>query len=276
MTPLHFGPSDAPLYGVYHPPQFAPERQPPAVLICPPFGEEAIRAHRFLRILAERLARSGCHVLRFDYTGTGDSVGASETSALSQWREDIALAHTELQDMSGAKRTVWLGLRLGATAAMLASADKPRNLAGLVLWDPVIDGGAFLRESAERHRRDLASAHGMPSDALPPALQTDTDAPEETQTEASGFPIGPQMQRDLASLDLRILTGKPARSALLVGAQPSESAATLLEALQAVKCKAEKLIIPEPQDWNSDKAMNAFVVPRASIEAITARIGDWR
>src|ERR1700755_3241688 len=44
-----------------------------ALLICNPFGYEALCAHRALRVLAERAALAGAHVLRFDYRGTGDS-----------------------------------------------------------------------------------------------------------------------------------------------------------------------------------------------------------
>jgi len=66
MTPFHFGDSSRKLFGVYHRAGTA-SAQAPAVLLCNPFGEEAIRAHRIYRILAERLARHGAHVLRFDW-----------------------------------------------------------------------------------------------------------------------------------------------------------------------------------------------------------------
>jgi hypothetical protein len=46
-----------------------------AVLLCNPFGQEAIRCHRAFRLLSARLASSGIPSLRFDYFGTGDSPG---------------------------------------------------------------------------------------------------------------------------------------------------------------------------------------------------------
>ncbi len=71
-TAIHFGTSGRELFGIYHAAEVvSPSR--PAVLLCNPFGQEAVRAHRIYRILAERLARAGHNVMRFDYYATGDS-----------------------------------------------------------------------------------------------------------------------------------------------------------------------------------------------------------
>ena len=145
MKPFHFGPSAAPLYGVYHP-AHQQEGRAPAVLLCNPFGVEAIRAFRIYRILAEKLAAAGSPVLRFDYTGTGNSAGDDAAFSVSRAVEDILLAHQELLDTSGASRVAWLGLRFGAGLALLASQQKPRGLGGLCLWDPVTEGQAYLTE----------------------------------------------------------------------------------------------------------------------------------
>ena len=59
------------LAALYHPPTSADRGR--GVLILNPLGQEAVRAHRLLRVLADRLARLGVHVLRFDFHGCGDS-----------------------------------------------------------------------------------------------------------------------------------------------------------------------------------------------------------
>ena len=71
MRPFYFGDSEEALYGVYHSPQG--EHRDEGVVLCAPFGQEAMRTHRALRQLATLLTKRGYHVLRFDYRGTGDS-----------------------------------------------------------------------------------------------------------------------------------------------------------------------------------------------------------
>ena len=57
-TPFYFGQSERRLYGVFHHPE-KPAMNAPAVLLLNPFGEEAIRAYRIFKQLANRLARDG-------------------------------------------------------------------------------------------------------------------------------------------------------------------------------------------------------------------------
>ena len=67
MNPFYFGSSKEPLFGAYHPPMGMAAEEP-AVLLCPPLGQEYQRTHWAMRRLADQLARTGVHVLRFDYT----------------------------------------------------------------------------------------------------------------------------------------------------------------------------------------------------------------
>ncbi|MFY8043690.1 MAG: alpha/beta hydrolase, partial [Rhodoferax sp.] len=124
MTPLFFGPNSHQLYGVMHMPQGHSAAQT-AVLLCCPFGQEAIRTHRLYRVLADRLSRLGIPTLRFDYFGTGDSSGDDMDVDLGSWARDIRLADQELRRQSGMQSIAWMGARLGATAALQAAHDSP-------------------------------------------------------------------------------------------------------------------------------------------------------
>ncbi|MBP0649917.1 hypothetical protein J8J40_23005, partial [Mycobacterium tuberculosis] len=46
-----------------------------AVVIAGSLGFELLTAHRFLRLLADRLAAGGVAALRFDWVASGDSLG---------------------------------------------------------------------------------------------------------------------------------------------------------------------------------------------------------
>ena len=43
--PFFFGPAECALFGVYHPPRVQ-RNAAVGVVLCPPWGQEAIRAHR--------------------------------------------------------------------------------------------------------------------------------------------------------------------------------------------------------------------------------------
>jgi uncharacterized protein len=94
VIPLRFGSPQRELFGMLH----RPERGTTGtgVLVCNPFGQEAVRSHRLFRVMAERLARSGRSVMRFDYFGTGDSAGDEDDADLDAWQHDILRAHAEL------------------------------------------------------------------------------------------------------------------------------------------------------------------------------------
>src|SRR5664279_138078 len=150
MRPLYFGRSERLLFGTYHDPVVRVPRAT-AVLLCNPFGQESILVHRIYATLAAKLSKAGHHVLRFDYFGTGDSAGEVAEGTQEGWIEDIMEAHEELQASSGLSRVVWTGLQYVATLAALATQFVKRPIAGLILWDPVVEGSAYLAELTERH-----------------------------------------------------------------------------------------------------------------------------
>lgn len=138
-----FGPADRQIFAIYHPPVIADKRV--LTVICPPLFAEFNRTHSILRKLAVSLAEHGQHVLRIDYSGTGDSFGNLEELTLSDWVDDIALAVQEGRDLSGCTTVRILGVRASALLACKA-ATTMSDVERLVLWDPVSDGRQYLKE----------------------------------------------------------------------------------------------------------------------------------
>lgn len=117
-----------------------------AVLICPPWGFEALCAHRGLEILADALAARGLPCLRLDYPGTGESL---DLEAGADWLEAsldaIAAAARALAQLTGARELAMLGTRLGALLAAEA-AHRLASVASLALLAPPTSGRAHVRE----------------------------------------------------------------------------------------------------------------------------------
>lgn len=144
MNAFFFGPASNQIFACHHAPAGSAAG---AVVICPPWGPEYQYAHRTLRSLAKRLSDRGFHVLRFDYTGTGDSAGETTAADLGRWQDDVDEAVERIRSLSGLPHADLIGLRLGAVAALRA-AERRDDVRSLLLWDPVSDGSAWLQELA--------------------------------------------------------------------------------------------------------------------------------
>src|SRR5215469_6794225 len=164
---VYFGAGGRPLFGFYHPPAEGPWRGV-GVVLCPPIGTDRTRSDRAYRHLAERLAGAGFACLRFDLFGTGDSGGdESEPGLLHGWVEDVGQAIRELRARSGAETISLVGLRLGATVAMLHAAESG-PVDSLVLWSPYVCGAGFLSEVTKLHKVYLRIEPALAGAALPP------------------------------------------------------------------------------------------------------------
>jgi hypothetical protein len=167
-----FGPKHRQLFAVYHPPVGADNNV--LTVICPPLLAELDRTYSFLGKLACTLAEQGQHVLRMDYSGTGDSFGRLKEVTISDWAEDIDLTIQEGLELTGCNTVRILAVRACALLACKA-VGAGENIERLVLWDPIFDGAQYLQslmreQSAvlERHcflsraeRRKLISDYGM-------------------------------------------------------------------------------------------------------------------
>lgn len=113
-------------------------------VFCHPFAEEKLWSHRVFVGTARELAAKGMPVLRFDYRGYGDSDGQFDDFTLADHVDDIRAAIAELRARApGIERVGLLGLRYGASLAVLVTADDP-SVERLVLWDPVVDMEQYL------------------------------------------------------------------------------------------------------------------------------------
>lgn len=105
------------LAGVLHLPPDTPNGF--GVILC--HGMESSKESLKLLHLGEALSRTGLTVLRFDFTGAGESSGNFESITCTRQVEDLAAAHEVLKDR-GVARVGVVGSSMGGTTALMYAA----------------------------------------------------------------------------------------------------------------------------------------------------------
>lgn len=230
------------------------------LLICQPFGYEAICGHRGMRRFAESAASSGIPALRFDYQGTGDSgdlVGVADQ--IEVWTRDIVAAVRELRRLTAVSEVLVLGFRLGASLAVLAAARCP-TITGLVLVNPVVNGRRYLRELRAQR---LAGAFAA----------SETPAGGGDAIEVGGFTLNAASLVRLAAFDLERSMPPALGAGLLVIDPPTmPTARTWVGALQANSgpsgaARIEHRLLPGSVEMLMTDPQFA-AVPRAMLDAV--------
>jgi amino acid adenylation domain-containing protein len=270
VVPFRFGAPGRELLGLHHAPADGANRRACWVL-CNPFGQESVRSHRVYRILADRLARSGFHVLRFDYFGTGDSAGEDEDGNLATWIEDVLRADEEIARRAGVARVSWFGLRLGASLATLAAAAAARRPAHLVLWNPVVDGSAYLSELAHAHVAARRDSYG-PRWETEPATRARTR--EEARTEAIGYALTPELRAQFGALSIESFRGAPTQRVTLVGSSAGGDIARLRARLAESGADARVLTIEAEVDWLWNEMAEDSVIPPNDLRSLLAALAE--
>ena len=250
--PFYFGHRGRPLFGWLHP---APSGSV-GLLICNPFGDEAVRTHRMGHHLATRAATAGVPAFRFDYDGTGDSAGHDlEPDRLAEWLSSIHLAADTLRRLSGATTLCFAGIRLGATLATLAALERS-DVAGLIAIAPVVSGKAYLRE-LRLLRRAMDSKRNIASG--------DSDKTLET----AGFLLGESSQAALAQVDLVALPKRPAPRLLILDRAEMPSGEKWAQKLRTLEAQVDY----SPVNGYAEMMLDSHesTVPENVLQAAT----DW-
>jgi len=255
-----FGGAESPLFGVYHAPLSAADRDL-GIVVCAAVGREYTKTHRALRQLALRLARLGFHVLRFDYRGCGDSSGEPVEADLVRWAEDVSRAVEELKDRAGLAKVGLIGLRLGGALALL-SARARRDVEALVLWEPVLDGCRHLGDLKATNAKWQAD-RGLPSEAVAP----------EGALGILGFPMGRPLLEGLEGLDWT-LDRRPARRVLLLRETADPADVSLAEQMKKHGVSFHVHTTPAERFWQDADSGTRMFVPTSSLQAVTSWLSE--
>lgn len=259
MEPFYFGAGPRQLFGIYHAPEGGASRDA-GVVLCHPLGQEYLRSHRAFGQLARLLSARGFHVLRFDLSCCGDSPGDADEGRLAQWVEDVGTAADELRH-GALQRVGLIGLRLGATVALMAGAGRG-DITALVLWEPVINGGAYAVELRSLHRTWLHGSFARASSGEKSA----------STREVLGFPLTAALAGELEAVDAFALNRKPADKVLVIAATRPRAGRRLYEYLAQLGAESRDAHIPGPDLWiRKENPKQRGLVPPATLQ----RIVQW-
>jgi len=249
-APTWFGPGSRPLFGWIH----GEENEPgPAVIICPPIGYEYWCSYATLRELAERLARRGAMVMRFDYDGTGDSAGDYHDPGRAEaLLTSVRHAMTELSARCSGPLTL-IGLRLGGSLALTAATGGKASR--VVLWDAVVSGRRFVRE-LKMLKMSKASPAADEDDGL---------------LEVAGTVFLPTTLEGLGQIDLLKLKNLKVQRALLIDRADRPGGAGLRDVLASQGVDAQLLSLPGTREL-LDVPTEDAQIPEAILQAVVNEI----
>jgi len=250
MEPIHFG-GDRTLFGVRS--EASGSLRQTAVVICPSWGAEYMRAYRSLHLLSIQIAERGFDVLRFDYSSTGDSAGPSEQASVKNWVADIRLAVQTARADAGTTRVCLLGVRLGALLAVRAALEGDLGAVQLALWDLPRSGQHWIDESRRMDAAlsDRKNRYSPGAALLPP--QPD---------ELLGMPFLPGLAAEVAGLNPT--DDWAARCVLWLRSADAEALAPPSGPVVAE--------LPDAAHWNDPAWVTRPWTPARSLRAIAERL----
>lgn len=134
---VSFDVSGKTLRGILHVPDKSNTRMP-AIVLCHGFMGNKTGLHRIFVKAARTFKSAGYVVLRFDFSGCGDSDGNHEDITIDGQIKEVQAAVKFLHSYPFVKKdeTFLIGLSMGGAVAALAASLEPA-VAGLALWAPV-------------------------------------------------------------------------------------------------------------------------------------------
>jgi predicted alpha/beta hydrolase len=239
MESFYFAAGDANLFAWLHQPVGA--QTSVGVVVCKPFGFEALCGHSSMRRFAEAAAGLGIPALRFDYLGTGDSPEIDpRADQLDIWTRDIVAAAGELRRRTGVQRVCLVGTRLGALLAARAARDI-EGFTGLFAIAPVINGKRYL---SELRTTRLAALMGAPSASADDRFGGDIEVANPGLMEFTGYPLSAASIAVLTDIKLSAADSPPGTQWFIVDRADLPGAKEFTESLLSAGVPARRVALP--------------------------------
>lgn len=252
MSSFFIGPPDKQIFAVLSEPRQQSENNT-LVVLCYPFGQEYMRAHRAYRQLANLLARSGFTTLRFDYPACGDSYGDVPLESVSELMADLQRVVDTVQGRTQATRVYVVGLRFGALIAAKIAEQMPA-VNGLFLWDSYASGADFIADCTKQAASQVPSSH--------------EPGPGETWS-VHGFPLAAHFRDSIAKFDIRNCSFSSAMKLHHIISHENVASRALH---QHFGVRLNQKLILSNGDWNYVDMEGSILMPTALISTLSKTI----
>ncbi|HHW12492.1 MAG TPA: alpha/beta fold hydrolase [Firmicutes bacterium] len=150
------------LRGMYHYPDG--DGIYPTVILFHGFTGNKLEPHRIFLKLSRRLTASGLAVIRFDFSGSGESDGDFEEMTFSSevFEAQEILKFVSYLPTTDAERIGLVGLSMGGAVASIIAGNNPSTVKALVLWAAAdIDTIMGIYRQQEKKGYFLRNEHGQ-------------------------------------------------------------------------------------------------------------------
>ena len=213
-----------------------------AVVVCSPLLLECAENGRAERCLAEALVELGFAVQRFDYRGTGNSVGDAEELTLATAIEDCILAAARLREHARTDALGVVGTRWGTLVA--AGVAVPLGARAVALWEARPEGRAYVDEVARTR-----TFYDLWNDERPAAGHHQQRLAEGYPLEVLGWRLCPPLAASTQGESLSARLRGPLPIRLVHGRGRAGDSARLTAELEALGCTVSASVLDERVLW---------------------------
>lgn len=195
-------------------------------IICHSYGLEQVDFQPLESALARAIAACGSAVLRFHVQGYGDSGRTPEGMGLGSHLSETLEAAAFLSGFTGCPSVGFMGARFGGLVAALAAEQSGAR--GMILWDPVVKGRAYMKRLAF-----LSAMTELLTDGRPGGSGEDPESVIERTgvLDVQGFPLRREVFREVSAIDLSSRLNSFAGDALILQVSRSRAVRPDLERL---------------------------------------------
>lgn len=239
------------------------------VILVHPFAEERVLAQRGLYSISKCFEQKGIASFRFDFMGHGDSDGDFEESSITTRVRNIKDAVDCFRKKTGLNRIILVGLRLGASIAMLAR-EKIKDIENVVLISPVISGEKYINQLLRTNLTYQMAKYKK----IKVSRETLVEMLEKDEAvNIDGYLLSGTLYKEIASLDLLKINYDTLKRILIINLAKNDKIPKDVLALEKYLTTSgpeyKAITVSDPQIW---KASNVYDM---DMEKTAECILDW-
>lgn len=223
-----------------------------AVVIIGPVGPEYMHCFRSIKYLAEKLAQSGHHCIRYDPIGMGNSSGILESNGIWQkWVKSPIMFTEYFKSKLDIDDIVFIGLRSGCL--VLAESLKKVQLKAAVFWYPYTRGAAFIRDIQ----------------IIDSILINESNTSKGKTLEGGGYPLTEELQISIKKLNLLADEYTNIQDSLVIESKETTSKSKLYAKINDSEANVESIFLDGLDAMTKQAAISK--IPHDNITIID----DW-